>query len=132
MPHTKNTPTPKTSAAEREALRAEMADICANLQHEIENPNPFATALERQVIVLDRLLYAVMRRSLKNDIENGDFNPDHLNKALRIQKQSMDGYKAFYAINYMQDIMDRRAKTCFTPSPHIPDKQSEEPWFPEE
>lgn len=130
MKHTKQTsPTKtklKTTPSERATLRAEMAELCAHLKDELENPNPFATALERQVVVLDRLLYAVMRRALKDDIENGDFNPDHLNKALRIQKQSMDGYKAIYTIEYMQNIMARRLNLNDHPSPLFPHEQTEE------
>ena len=130
-PPTKNHP-PATDAKERAKLRAKMAEICENLKDELENPDPYSTALERQVILLDRLLYAVMRRSMRDDIHNGDFNPDHLNKILRIQKQSMDAYKAVYTIEYMQQIMEKLQRAGYTPSPLLHHKQTEEPWIREE
>ncbi|MGH1397895.1 MAG: hypothetical protein ACRBCT_01645 [Alphaproteobacteria bacterium] len=101
---THNEPSPET----REALAAEMAEICKDLRYELETPNPIATSLERQTVILDRLLYAVMRRALKDNIENDAFNQDHLNKILRIQKQSADSYK-----------MSTRSATWKASSTHI-------------
>ncbi|MGH1397881.1 MAG: hypothetical protein ACRBCT_01575 [Alphaproteobacteria bacterium] len=136
MTHTQNTPTPQETRA---ALKAEMAEICEHLKFELENPDIIATALERQTVIMDRLLYAVMRRALKDDIENGDFNKDHLNKILRIQKQSADSYKAVYTIKYLESLiesrdlerlkLEHRNNPFRTPSPHSHDEQSEDAWI---
>lgn len=90
--------------ARRAERKAVMTDLCKDLKEQLDDPSPFAGALERQVCVLDRLLYAVMRASLRDDIEKGHFNDDNLVKALRIQKQCVDTVKAVSVIEYMKAI----------------------------
>jgi len=145
MTYDTNTPTPQS-------LRAEMAQLCEDLKDELENPPVMGEAMERQTVVLDRLLYAVMQRALKDDIEKGDFNYNHIDKALRIQKQSMDAYNSYHKRRYMEEVIqlsELRNKDLWqkihsrretgqqnalenllkdqnpTPSPYLPNEQNE-------
>ncbi len=84
--------------------RAEISALTDYLKFILEDPSPCMPRLDRHSEILDQLLYAVMRRNLRQDRENGQFDKDSINLALRIQKQSMDALKASHAIDYMRTI----------------------------
>jgi len=101
--------TDKRFPAEQDNDKAEIAALCADLERILESPSPHLSAMERQVDLLDCLLYSVMRRNLSKDKKNGSFNAESLEMALRIQKQCMDTMKASSTVEYMQCIASAAA-----------------------
>lgn len=82
--------------------RAEIARLCADLEHLLINPSPEPDRLQRQAHLLDCYLYTVMRHNLHKDKQNGCLSETGIDLVLRIQKQCVDTMKAESAINYMR------------------------------
>ena len=103
---------PEHERVERERRRkkyqAEIADVTADLERTLKNPDPDAPTLWRQGDLLDCLLYALMKDSLGNDRRMGRLCHDQITMALRIQKQCAETIKAATAIDYMTSLMNHR------------------------
>lgn len=69
----------------------------------IERPQTPDT-LEEQAHILNEIFTIIMRRNIKRDKERGYIDQDHLDLALRIQKQCNDTLKTRAAIEYMHNI----------------------------
>jgi hypothetical protein len=117
----------------REKNRAEIAALATDLERILTNPSPHLSSLERQGDLLDCLLYTIMRRNLHTDKNNGYFDQDNVEFALRIQKQYVETVKAAGAIAYMQSIASYSTgiypplpfPAVPPPPPHKHDEQTE-------
>lgn len=88
-----------------EQEKAELSALTADLNRILEDPNADMDTLERQVDLLDCLLYTTMRVHLRRAREKGQpLTEEQINLALRIQKQCADTTRINGALNYMNAI----------------------------
>ncbi len=81
--------------------------LCADLEHTLNFQAPEYELLNRQAIILDHLLTAMMQNQLGKDKRKGDFTPERIELILRVQKQCADTIKTNAAIDYMNTMVHR-------------------------
>lgn len=113
-------------AREKARDRAELAELCTDLEDTLQNPDFDVPALERQGALLDCIVYTLLRRNLRRDKKNGTIDRDDLEHVMRIQKQCVDTLKASAAIDYMNTLVpgQRIIRHIHAPAPAKSDERS--------